>query len=227
MVLVLTVTFAQLLTDRRTDEVTFRLSVAAKTVGSGVHQYLFDHQKAMELLAETIEETGAAWDRLRLEFWLKQFHGKYPSILTILATDRAGKIIAGHPYGMLDGEEIRYGSDVSQMSYYHQPKVTGKPYVSNAYFGRGRVLEPVVSLSVPFRSDAGRFAGVIEGSLNLARMGDFKRYNPGVEVASIVIVDRLNRVVFAGGQAPYRFREDLTESDLARAVGTVRVGRVR
>jgi signal transduction histidine kinase/ActR/RegA family two-component response regulator len=90
--------------------------------------------------------------------------------------------------------------------------------VSNAYFGQVREHDPVVSLSVPIRSDLGRFAGIIEGSLNLAQMGNFKRYNPGVEAASIIIADRVNRVVFAGDQARYRFRDDLSESELMRAV---------
>jgi two-component system, sensor histidine kinase len=218
MVLILMLLFTRMITVKRTDEVAFRLSVAARTVGTAVAEYLSDHEKAIGLLAETLAETGAAWDAPRLRFWLRQFHNKYPSLLFVQTTNSRGNVVVRHPWSVPDGRQVAPTSlNVSDSSYFQQTKRTERPWVSDVFVGPGERIRPLVAVSAPIWNDAGGFSGVVEGSLNLSQMGNFERYSPGVEVAGIVIVDKAQRVVFAGGRTPYRLLDDLSDSELVRA----------
>jgi signal transduction histidine kinase len=215
MVLILTLMFSRMITARRADDVAFRLNVAAATVGAAVNQYLSDHRNAVELLADTIEETGAAWDPRRLNFWLRQFHEKYPSLVFLQVVDLHGRIMGRHARGVWPGQTGSPAvSSGTTLPYCERAERTNESWVSNACVGQQGAGEPLVTVSAPFQNDGGAFAGVVEGSLNLSRLSGFERYSPGVEVEEIVIADGANRVVFTGGRSQYKLFDDLSNSEL-------------
>jgi HAMP domain-containing protein len=74
-----------------------------------------------------------------------------------------------------------------------------RPFVSNAFRGRGSRVTPIVAISAPVHDAAGRFTGIVEGSLDLEGLRRIEAEIGAFENAHVLILDRDTTVVFGGG----------------------------
>jgi len=60
-----------------------------------------------------------------------------------------------------DTYNASYDFHDEKQSWYHQPKVSSKPYLTEPYFDLGSVNQTMVSYTIPFADRSGAFAGVV------------------------------------------------------------------
>lgn len=186
--------FLQALESRETD-----LAEAADAISRLVASYIESNHRGVIELAIAVEEIGAG-DRSRLERRLQEFHRRSPEILTLIVTDAQGFIIASERHlseGGGPSPQI-HGMNASDRDYFRQPRATGRPYVSEAFFGRGFGSDAIVAVSAPWRSADGAFAGVVEGSLNLNRLGTVGALFEQLPSVEIFLIDGRNQLLWSG-----------------------------
>lgn len=185
-------------TERQTQFVT--QSIADRT-GNHFEQ----HQLALQTASQQLNEQPS---NEQLQQTITAIHDNYPEFITLLVTNERGDIIATSPKDALTTGRNNQVTNVADRDYFYQVQQTQLPFISNAFQGRGFGNDPIVALSVPYYVQ-GRFAGVIEGSLNLtvlAQLGD----GLTVEQHYYVITDGNNRVVYGSPELGYDFLDDLS-----------------
>ncbi|HJX27466.1 MAG TPA: ATP-binding protein, partial [Thermoanaerobaculia bacterium] len=87
-----------------------------------------------------------------------------------------------------------------------QPRATGRPYLSDGFLGRGFGRDPIVAIAAPWRSPDGSFGGIVEGSLDLSRLGEVGAIFARIPAVEIFVVDGRGRLLWSG---PVRHGEPL------------------
>lgn len=177
---------------RSLDELEARLGEAADAVRRGVDGHLGRHRDAVVTLAASVRGVD---DPESLARGLERVAAVYPGFLTMLATDAEGNIVAAYPRDRLDGVEDL--PSVADRPYFRAPMTDGRPFLSDAFRGRGFGVDPIVAVSAPRFDAAGRPTGIVEGSLDLARLRRFEGYLPSLEGAEIAVLDSTGKVVWA------------------------------
>jgi signal transduction histidine kinase/DNA-binding NarL/FixJ family response regulator/HPt (histidine-containing phosphotransfer) domain-containing protein len=111
--------------------------------------------------------------------------------------DRDGRVVATSR--LVDGRpEIVGAGDlvVADRDYFRLPMFTANGYVSGAFRGRGLGTEPIAAISVPILLH-GVPQGIVEGSLDLERLGTLESLQADFNEASVVILDSSGVVVHA------------------------------
>ncbi len=177
------------------------LAESAEAVAQLVDAYIQQHRREIVELAVAVEEIGGQ-DSARLERRLQEFHRRSPELLTLIITDDQGTVIASERQLALGGGPLPERPSVADREYFRQPRADGRPYLSDAFVGRTFGNDPIVAVSAPWRTPDGDFAGVVEGSLDLVRLGQvgsiFKRL-PGQE---IFITDGRFQLLWSSRGAP-------------------------
>jgi len=174
-----------------------RLAEAAEAIANRTDEYLEMHRQAMVALAAGIALNRAA-AAPPLDAWLAHQRAAYPGFLTLIATDREGRIIAANPAAAADGRPIvSTGLAVADRAYFQQPRATGLPYVSEAFRGRGFGGDPIVAVSAPVLGAGGEFLGIVEGSLNLQAFQRFGGVYHRIEGTEIFILDAAGKVLWS------------------------------
>ena len=135
-------------------------------------------------------------------------HALYPEFITLLVTNDRGDIIATSPAGVLEQQAL----NVADRDYFYTVKENQQPFISNAFRGRGFGNDPIVAVSVPYYYQQ-RFAGIIEGSLDLTLLAGFDGYS-AEQQHYYIITDSTNQVVYASPQFGFDFLDDLSSSRL-------------
>ena len=159
-----------------------------------------EHRKGILDLVATVEEIGGA-DRSRLERRLQEFHRRSPQFLTLIVTDAAGKLIANERQLTLGGGPLPPGAaqqDVADREYFRQVRATGRPYLSDVFLGRGFGHDPIVALAAPWRTREGAFGGIVEGSLDLSRLGAVGAIYKPLPAVEIYTVDARGQLLWSG-----------------------------
>jgi two-component system, sensor histidine kinase len=189
-----------------------RLQETARAIARNIGDYLDKHEKAVTLLATTMQETPQ-YNEAAIHRLLSQHHAQYNSFLTMFATDADGQILGRSPNRRLDGQPI-LSSNVADRDYFRQAKLTGRSFISNVFLGRGFGTDPIVAISCPvYRS--GQLQGIVEGSLNLQKFREFEPATDAIPDALIVVADQTQRVVYA--QQQYQALQSLRDSSLMKA----------
>ncbi|MCH8493538.1 MAG: hypothetical protein LAT53_09930 [Idiomarina sp.] len=150
------------------------------------------HILAIRTLANTITETAA----IEYHHNLLQNTGRlYPAYITMLATDANGELIATWPSDMLARAQESGITNVRGRDYFQVAKESGSAFVSNAFRGQGFGNDPIVAISAPYYLHD-QFAGVIEGSLNLAELHEFLLPDTQHD-ANYIIADGSGSVIYA------------------------------
>ncbi len=179
-----------------------------------VEQYVLEHLSAVQSLAAYETASGGTLETSRLTELMRRQCLLYPGFLTMIATDRRGMVVAGHPAELKNGAPIANNLMVADRDYFIGPMSSGKPFVSDAFRGRGYGSDPIVAVSAPVKNGAGDTIGVIEGSLDLQALA--RRLALEAEPpAQTLILDKKNRVIFASGQA-YAILQDLNSEPFVR-----------
>ncbi len=162
-----------------------------------IDDYIALHRAGITLAAAAFED-GIAADARKTQEVLARHSQIYSGILTMLYADEAGRIRAAHPMFDRDGKRITaLGIAVTDRDYFQTPKETGKPYVSEVFQGKGFGNDPIIAVSAPLRDGQGRFAGVLEGSLNLEQFLDWAEDLERREGVLSLLLDRHANTIFA------------------------------
>lgn len=182
-----------------------RTSTGATTLAKEVDGLIAAQLASLHVLASAAERYPLDWS---LE--LSELQRRYPSMLTLIATDARGRIIGGAP---IQRTRPVIGNSVADRDYYRQPARDGLDYISNAFIGRGVGSDPLVVVSVPWRR-GGEFAGVVEASLSPARVYDATVHGQ----YDTVLLDRTGRVIHATEAMGLVFLQDARSSRFAPAL---------
>ncbi len=210
--MVLTLLIGQRESHQQEAEAAHRLQEAARAIARNIDDYLDKHEKAIALLATTMQETPR-YDTATLNRLLAQHHARYGGFITMLTTDAEAGILGRSPTHRLDGQPIPSHS-VGDREYFIRPKATGQPFLSDVFLGRGFGNDPIVAISSPVIR-AGQFQGVVEGSLNLQTFREFGQSYAALREASIIVIDQQQRVIYAG--QGYQPLQSLHTSPLIKA----------
>ena len=145
---------------------------AALRVCEGVEGYLDLHRHAIASLTHDLQPApGRPFSVADATRSLERTRRVYPGFRSLLVTDADGNILAAtlrDASAPLPAAEIR--RSVADRDYFLEPRRTGKPFLSGIFQGRGLGQDPIVALSAPITDAAGRFLGVIEGSIDITRL---------------------------------------------------------
>lgn len=189
-----------------------RLLESAEVVSGGIDEFLETQRRATLSLAEHLSRRDGL-DGGSLDPWLARQHALHPGFLSMIVTDREGRIIAASPPTGADGRAIvPAGWRVDDRAYFREPLRTGKPYISEPFQGRGFGNDPIVAVSAPFRDRRGQFAGIVEGSLNLAVFDRFSSVHHRMQGFEVIVLDSQGIVLWASpgaGLSPLADARDL------------------
>ncbi|MFN4290881.1 MAG: ATP-binding protein [Permianibacter sp.] len=113
----------------------------------------------------------------------------YPSFLTLLITDADGRILASHPSGLTST------TSVADRPYFLVPRRTLQPFVSDVFRGRGFGTDPIIAISAPILGPTADFHGVLEGSLDLGRLGEMIDREGREDNVQFVLLDSRRNVI--------------------------------
>ena len=165
-----------------------RLAASAAVTAASLDQFVEDHLAAVAMVADLPPDDAAQWP-----VHLAALRHRHPELLTALATDADGWLLAAAPPSRIpEGTRL----NVADRDYFSAPRRTHEPYVSNAFRGRGLGNDALVAVSAPVLR-GGRFEGIVEGSIAVdtftGALGD-AFVSRGYE---LVLLDRADRVIHA------------------------------
>jgi len=194
----LVLVLARSVMQQRVVETDQHLAEAANSTAQRVDQYLERHRAAIVSLAAALDSRGAigASERTLL---LSRWHRQYPGFITMALTDSEGRLIASDPQFTLDGTRpvAEVKPSVAERPYFQIPRASGLPHVSGVFLGKGFGSDPIVAISAPLGLHAGKFAGIVEGSLNVTDLAQNVPSRTTLRESSALILDRDSKVVFA------------------------------
>jgi PAS domain S-box-containing protein len=175
------------------------LSEAAEAIAGLTASYVEEHRRLILGLAVTVEEIGGT-DRAHLEHRLQEFHRRSPEILTLIVTDAEGNVIAGERQLALGGGPLATSQlpNVADREYFRRPRATGRPYLSDVFLGRVFGQDPIVAVAAPWRARDGAFGGIVEGSLDLSRLGRVGAIFQGLPAVEILVLDGRSQLLWSG-----------------------------
>ena len=122
-----------------------------------------------------------------------------PEFLTMLVSDSRGQVLAGSRRQNSAVSALLAAASVVDRPYFSEPARTGRPFRSNGFRGRNFGTDPIVAISAPYVDSQGRFGGVVEGSLDLGRFGEWlQQFVPPAGV-SVMVLDASAHVVASSG----------------------------
>lgn len=183
------------------------LAVEAQATGESLDVYIMQHLTALQLSSALYSNSPASQE---LQQHLDALANQYPNILTLLATDSVGNMIASSPSSFMDSimEGRTEHFSVADRPYFYEVKADPVPYVSDVFQGRGFGTDPIIALSVPY-FDKGEFKGIIEASLDLKKFNELDAKRVAQE-QTILVVDANDRVIYASDELEYDFLQALT-----------------
>ena len=153
-----------------------------------VEEHVGEHLRAVAQAADDASASDAVPGLVGLRTRLQGF-------LTLLVTDAQGRLIDFHA----PGSQVA-PAPVDDRDYFIRPRDTGLPFVSGVFRGRGFGSDPLVAVSAPYFDDAGRFRGVVEGSLSLDAMRERLQDMARGGGLHVVLRDATQRVVVSSLQ---------------------------
>ena len=196
---------------QRLDDINNYLELKAATSAERIESHVKRHQQALAMSKAHLSESNNTAELQKLVTLLKE---TYPSILTLLATDKDGNILVTAPESLLKTAREGNVTNVSDRSYFSFPKTQLKPFVSEVFQGRGFGDDVIIALSIPIINQ-GKFDGIIEASLNLRLFSELDTHLLD-NFEGLLLFDRQNRVIYASEHYGYDFLDDLTDSNAVK-----------
>ena len=189
----------------------------ARDIAALIDAYLLEHQRDLGTLAAQLQIGNPAPAEFgdRMEVLLQQ----YPGFLTLLVADRSGEIVAGAPRLNAQGQPLALrGMKVADRDYFTEVVRTNRPYVSGVFRGRGFGNDLIVAISAPVFAPDGSLRYVLEGSINLKTLIETLAANDRVNRRSLMVADRLGKVLLTVGELNPPPLADLYEEPIYRAL---------
>lgn len=175
------------------------LEVRAEHYTSYLNNHIDYHLKAINSLESVIAAqpiSGIEGEKL-----LNQWNQLYSGFISMIITDSQGMIVSGSPKAFYEKMNSAPQSErfVEDRDYFKVPKNELTGYVSQVFQGRGFGDDPIVAVSAPIISDAGKFMGVVEGSLNVPK---FEHIEASMSVSDghIIIKDKYKNIIYASSE---------------------------
>lgn len=202
-----------------------RLHRAGASIAKELELFLDLHVRAIKTLANEVMRSpnrpGTSITQL-----LASYRSQYPGFKTMIAADSLGNIVAAHPETTLDGSKpiLDLRENISDREYFQQAKKTGRSFISNVFKGRGFGNDPIIAISAPLIEPRGRFVGIVEGSLTLDRFLQFEQHLTALAETELIIIDRVQNVVYASEGSIYAFLQNLSHSSLIASLNNAQPG---
>jgi signal transduction histidine kinase/CheY-like chemotaxis protein len=182
------------------------LLLEARMTAKELKSYINNHVTMMTLAAKLSHNEN---DAISWQNSIANIKSTYPSILTMLVTQKSGNLIATAPKDLINKIK-KPGNDfvnVNTRPYFLQSKKTMKPFVSDVFQGKGFGNDPIIAISVPLSDNKG-FVGILEASLDLKTMKnlDIKSLS---DDQSLLIFDGNHKVIYSSENLPYSFLQSL------------------
>ncbi|GAB3732245.1 hypothetical protein GCM10028794_09130 [Silanimonas algicola] len=143
---------------------------------------------------DAVEQGALAVPAMGLPTVLQQAASVHPGFLSLLGTDRLGRV----QYSLLRGEAPRRrDSDVSDRDYFRDTVRLGEPTVSPVFRGRGIGTDLIVAVAAPIRAGDGTIEGVLQGSLALGQLVREERTRLDAAALHYVVSDSVGQVVMS------------------------------
>jgi len=194
------------------------LSAAVTSAGSDLDLFLKSHRSAVSQLAAEFARSPGNEDDMVLR--LERTRRAFPGLLTMLATDAEGRVLAGS-FDNRTGidRDVWRGVDVSDRAYFRRPRERAEPMVSEVFQGRGFGDDALSAVSAPILDANGRFGGVVQGSIRLADLGVAFTAAAHSEGMRLVILDPMGRIAYASESLDLAPLSDAPEG-LSREIST-------
>lgn len=173
------------------EELAERRATRAAIVARAIDGFIASHERTVSTVAGIAPRDPAGLQRA-----IETFRATHPDILTALATDPAGSIVAASPDASAGAPRV-LGQSVADRDYFRAAMKSGTPYVSGAFLGRGFGNEPIVAIAAPIPGPDGLPDGIVEASLNLRRLESFTSLVRGLAGTRLLIVDPAGSVVYS------------------------------
>ena len=171
------------------------LAATSSRISLSVARWRDDHVRAMSMLADFLERAGPLASG-ELQQLLAAHRKAWPNFHGTFVTNAEGLTIAFDPVMNARGEP-NIGINFSDRPYFQLAKGGGpSPAISEVFIARGGVFEPVFNVTTAVRP-AGRFLGVVSGSVNLGDLGAILRTIANNVEYDATIVDENGHVVAA------------------------------
>ena len=166
------------------------LGEAAVRVARELDLFLQVHRESTEVAAHLIE-AGAGGNPGDVLVEIRHAH---PAFLTMLVADKAGLIQQAAPAELM---ERARGTSVADRDYFRLARDTGRPQVSGAFRGRGFGRDLLVALSAPLRNEQGEFQGIVQGAVELQRIGRLAAEAGQLADLQFIIADINGRAIYS------------------------------
>ncbi len=182
----------------RRDDLTQDITDWADRVSALVKRHIEQHSHAVGAAArELSRERDIPVEVFQRK--LDSIRQEYPGFISLIVADARGQVVAtsfGRQPAMASAASR---IDVSDRDYYRVPLETKRPYVSDVFRGRGLGRDLIIAVSAPVFDIHGEVTYLIEGSLNLDAIATSIKTDQNMEHADLVLVDRMQRIIFARG----------------------------
>jgi diguanylate cyclase (GGDEF)-like protein len=181
-----------------------RLAASAVVTADGIDRVVEGKLSSIALLADLRSASAPDWPAD-----LAALRMRNPGLVTAIATDSDGRILAAEPQSRVPDGPLPM---VDDRDYFREPRRTLAPYVSEAFRGRGLGEEALVGISAPLLHE-GRFDGVVEASIRTDELVH-ERGRAYVERGyELLLVDRGGQVVFSTPGLGLEFLDRVDLSD--------------
>lgn len=169
----------------------------AQVMSEQIGEFLLSHAKSINVGAAFISgEAGDLEDRSdAITSTLAALAEEQPQFLTFLVANEPGDIVHAFPPDLLFRARLVNQDNVAEREYFSSVMATGKPFISDAFQGRGFGQDPIVALSSPIRNGMGEVLGILEGSLSLHGFTKFDKQN--LDGFYMLIADVEHKVVYS------------------------------
>lgn len=214
-IVALSLTNGKLFTSKNQDDSEKQLQYTASNIRNDLDEYLNTHLKAIETLSDTIE-AGGNYNPTFLQEHIDHFHSRYDGFITTIVADERGNIVAASSFPKTENNlAFLLNQNVSDREYFNKPMQDGKSFISDIFRGRGFGTRPIIAISAPLTDKTGRRIGIVEGSLDVAKLGNMAEAGGQLKNVSTVFLDQHNRVIYCSRNLRPPL-EDTTGSDLLK-----------
>ncbi len=164
------------------------LTSSARHVARQLEVFLESHQAAVTTIARTLDRGGG--DPAAL---LEETRRAHTEFTTLFVTDAAGRIVHAATAAPAAGEQ---NLRVDDRDYFRQARDLDRPFVSGVFRGRGFGRDVLVAISAPLHGPDGRFAGIVEASLEVQRFGSLVAGDNPMPDVGLLLADARGRVIY-------------------------------
>lgn len=196
------------------------VQLLAYEVSDSTEVLLDERTRSLAAFGRSLGQLEMVPDSPLLAGQLAAYAAGQDDLLTLLVAAGDGQVIAAAATRPDLNVSRVLQSNVGDRAYFVAAIGSGRPFVSDAFKGRGFGSDLIVAVSAPVTANGREMRGVIEASLNLSVFSRFLERAASRRGYTIVLTDRLNQVVASRGDGAPSLGETFTGLAEASSVVT-------